>query len=79
MEDPGQSEVRVDAVVEEAGDRRDAGGYASAEEFNAGFVPATGAAAGFALAGAIAGALVPSRSTAPVSLPTLAVEGESAL
>ena len=40
------------------------GGYASAQAFNDGFVPATAAVAGFALAGAIAGTLVSSRRVA---------------
>jgi EmrB/QacA subfamily drug resistance transporter len=45
------------------------GGYASPQTFSDGFVPAAGVAAALALAGGIVGALVPSRSVAPVSFP----------
>ncbi len=41
------------------------GSYASARAFGAGFVPAAEVAAGLSLAGAVAGALVPSRRWAP--------------
>jgi hypothetical protein len=41
------------------------GSYASARAFGAGFVPAAEVAAGLSLAGAVAGAFVPSRRRAP--------------
>jgi MFS family permease len=57
------------------------GGYASAQAFNDGFFPATAVAAGFALAGAIAGTLIPARTTAispiPPASPSPALETEA--
>jgi MFS family permease len=46
-----------------------AGGYASAQTFTDGFGPAIGVAAGFSLAGAIAGLALPGRGRATVAAP----------
>ena len=52
------------------------GGYASPAVFTRGFGPAMGACAGLALAGAIAGLVVPSRRRAAPAAPAVAAGGE---
>jgi MFS family permease len=50
-----------------------AGGYASAQAFTDGFGPAIGVAAGFSLAGAIAGLALPGHRRATVAAPVTAI------
>jgi EmrB/QacA subfamily drug resistance transporter len=49
-----------------------AGGYASAQAFSDGFVPAMGVAAGLSLVGAAVGALLPARRSGRVAVPAAA-------
>jgi EmrB/QacA subfamily drug resistance transporter len=52
-----------------------AGGYASAQAFSDGFVPAIAASAGFSLAGALVGLTLPARKRHPKTATTTALEG----
>jgi MFS family permease len=57
------------------------GGYATAQDFNDGFAPAMGVAAGLSLAGAVAGLVLPARQQSTdvaASQPVPAVEGDPA-
>jgi EmrB/QacA subfamily drug resistance transporter len=57
------------------------GGYATAQDFNDGFAPAMGVAAGLSLAGAVAGLILPARQRSTdvaASQPVPAVEGDPA-